>query len=153
MKMLEVFEKVLVQAMEKQPRAWLYEVQSVMKATDDGRMHPEDLYQMKIVFGMPANRTLIYEIDSDEKITEKIINEPWLEDHPIPHKIENGLEVAFQRMQQANLRYDGIYPEVVLRHPLHPRVTEPAYYFGVEARGKKEFISVGLYSADVKLAK
>lgn len=153
MRMLEVFEKVLAQAMEKEPHAWLYEVQSVMKATDDGKVHPENLYQMKVVFGMPVNHTLIYEVDSDGKITEKILDEPWLEDHPIPHRIENGLEAAFERMMQANLPYDGIYPEVVLRHPLHPGIIEPAYYFGVEVRGKREHISVGLFSADVKFAK
>lgn len=154
MRMLEVFEKVLAQAMEKEPHAWLYEVQSVMKATDDGKVHPEDLYQMKVVFGMPINHTLIYEVDSDGKITEKVLDEPWLEDHPIPHRIENGLEAAFERMIQANLPYGGVYPEVVLRHPLHPSIIEPAYYFGVEEeRGKRKHISVGLFSADVKFVK
>lgn len=150
MRMLEVFEKVLAQAMEKEPRAWLYEIQSIMKATDDGKVHPEDLYQMKVVFGMPVNRTLVYEIDSDGKITEKIIDKPWGEDRPIPHRIENGLEAAFERMMQANLPHDEINPEVVLRHALYPGIIEPAYYFGVEVRGKKEYISVGLFSADVK---
>lgn len=153
MRMLEVFEKVLAQAMEKEPRAWLYEIQSVMKATDDGKVHPEDLYQIKVVFGMPLNHTLIYEVDSDEKMTEKIIDEPWLEDRPISHRIENGLEAAFERMMQANFAYDWIYPEVVLRHPLHPDIIEPAYYFGVRVRGKREYISVGLFSAEVKFAK
>lgn len=153
MRMLEVLEKVVAQAMEKEPRAWLYEVQSVMKTTDDGKVHPEDLYQMKVVFGMPDNRTLTYEVDSNRKTTEEIVDEPWLEDRPMSNRIENGLEAAFERMLQANLPYDGIYPQVVLRHPLHPGIMEPAYYFGVEVRGKKEYISVGLFSADVKLAK
>lgn len=153
MRMLEVFEKVLAQAMEKEHSAWLNEVQSVMKATDDGKVHPEDLYQMKVVFGMPDNRTLIYDVDSDGKITEEIVDSPWGEDRPIPHRIENGLEAAFKRMMQANLPHDGVYPEVVLRHPLHPGVIEPAYYFGVEVNGKREYISVGLFSADVKFTK
>lgn len=153
MKMLEVLEKVLVQAMKKEPRAWLYEVQSVMKETDDGQVHPEDLYQMKIVFGMPAGHTLIYEINSDEKITETVVESSWGEDRPIPHRIADDLEAAFKRLKQANLLYDEICPEVFLRHSLHPGAIEPAYYFGARVNGKIEHIYVGLFSNDVILVK
>lgn len=153
MKMIEILEKVLVQAMKKEPRAWLYEIQLVMVETDNGKVYPGNIYEMQIIFGMPFNRTLIYRIDKNEKITEKEIGEPWLEDCPIPHKILNGLEAAFERMKQANLPYKEVYPEVILRHPLYPGVMEPAYFFSVEINGKKEFVSVGLFSANVQLAK
>jgi len=37
-----------------------------MKETK-GQVHPDDLFQMKIVFGMPETRTLIYDIDKEHQ--------------------------------------------------------------------------------------
>ncbi len=152
MKMLEVLDKVLVQAMKKEPLACLYEVQAIMKEID-GYVQPDNLHQMKFVFGMPLNRTLTYDVDPNEVITERVMESPWLQDFPLPHKINNDLGAAFRRIQQANLSYQQMFSNVVLRHSLYPGVIEPAYMFHVEANRATRFVSVGLFSGDVKFVK
>lgn len=151
MEMLKTLEQIVVRAMGKEPSAWLYEIQSVMKVTDEGQMHPEDVYEMTVVFGMPDNRTLTYHVDKAREIAENIVNEPWLQDCPLPHKILNGLEAAYDRLKQANLAYSSVYPNVVLRHPLHPGVIEPSYFFKIATGKGDEFVAVGLFSANVQI--
>lgn len=44
--------EVILNAMQKDPLAWLYEVQAIMKETD-GQVLPDNVYFIKVVFGLP----------------------------------------------------------------------------------------------------
>lgn len=148
MKLIEIINKVVPQAMHKNPSAWLYEVQGIMNERND-EICPGDIYYAKLVFGMPDNHTLIYEVNKGEITKGEIVNSPWLEDRPLPHKITIDLEEAYQRMMEANLAFDSISPLIVLRHPLHPGINEPSYVFSVLDQENYKFIAVQLYSANV----
>lgn len=148
MKLIEIINKVIPQAMQKSPSAWLYEVQGIMSERDNN-ICPDDVYYAKLVFGMPDNHTLIYEVNKGEVTKVEIVNSPWLEDRPLPHCITIDLEEAYHRMMEANLTFDSISPLIVLRHPLHPGINEPSYVFSVMDKQYHKFIAVQLYSANV----
>lgn len=149
MKLIDKLNEVIPIAMQKEPAAWLYEVQAIMKETD-GKVLPDNLYLIRVIFGLPNNRTLIYEIDKDEKVFTRILEEPWLEDVPIPNKITTDLSTAFERMELTKLPYEHVNRNAVLRFPLYPGINEPAYVFEVDSHGERKFIAVNLYSAKVE---
>lgn len=148
MRLIEIINKVIPQAMQKAPSAWLYEVQGIMSERDDN-VCSDDVYYAKLVFGMPNNRTLIYEVNKGEITKAEIVNSPWHGDRPLPHHIATDLEGAYHRMMEANLTFDSISPLIVLRHPLHPGINEPSYVFSVLDQEEHKFIAVQLYSANV----
>lgn len=149
MDLLEKLNEVIPDAMQKNPSAWLYEVQAFMNETN-GQMRPDNVYFIKVVFGLPNNRTMIYEVDNTGKTRSQIVESPWLEDRPLPNKITVDLPKAYDRVLQANLAFDSVDPAIVLRFPLHPGVNEPSYVFTVSAKEKRKFIAVSLYSSKVE---
>lgn len=152
MKLLEKLNEVILNAMQKDPSAWLYEVQAIMKETD-GQVLPDNVYFIKVVFGLPNNHTMIYEVDKVGTMRTQIVDSPWLEDRPLPNKMTVDLPEAYNMMLQANLVFDSVDPAIVLRFPLYPGVNEPAYVFTVSAKEERKFISVSLYSAKVEFVK
>lgn len=149
MKLLETLNRVILNAMQKEPAAWLYEIQAIMKEKN-GEVCPDNVYHMKVVFGLPDTRTLIYDVNKEGTMFSQTVESQWLEDRPLPNQITIDLEEAYRQMMIANLAFDYVCPSLVLRFPLHPDVYEPAYIFTVSAKGTIKFVAVTLYSAKVR---
>lgn len=149
MKYLETIHKIIQEAMQKEPSAWLYEIQAIM-CEENEQVCPDQVYYIKMIFGLTNNRTLIYDAEKDGSVRSEITNSPWLEDRPLPHRFSIDIGEAYDALLRANLPFDTLSPVVVLRHPLYPGVNEPAFIFTVSDRDMPKFISVSLYSGQVR---
>lgn len=141
MKFNDVLEKIHISTMSMYPQARFYEAQGILDEAD-GEIK-DTVSKMTIIYWLPGNKTLAIEV-SENKESFKIINEPWLEDRFMTPYVPANLEEAIERMKSAN--YILTSHNVVLRHPLSPHYTRPAYLIGDTKNGGYK---VDCYTAEV----
>ena len=141
MKFNETLEAVNVAVMSMYPEARFYEAQGILDEVD-GKIQ-RTVSQMTIAFFLPMNKTLVVNVTEDTR-EFKIVNSPWLEDRFMTPYVPATLEEAIARMESANYILSSNH--VVLRHPLSPHYTRPAYLIGDTKNGGYK---VDCYTAEV----
>lgn len=141
MKFNDILEKIYVATMSMYPEARFYEAQGILDEVD-GEIQ-STVSQMTIAFFLPMNKTLVVNVTEDTR-EFKIVNSPWLEDRFMTPYVPATLEEAIERMKSANYILSSNH--VVLRHPLSPHYTRPAYLIGDTKNGGYK---VDCYTAEV----